>query len=56
MNMNDWYARQILKEIYAEVSGLGRKKRPYLVGGIMSCFIRKMASEVGLEEWIILLQ
>lgn len=26
MNMNDWYARQILKEIYAEVSGFGEEE------------------------------
>lgn len=35
--------------------GVGKKK-PYFVGGIMSCFMRKMASELGLEECIIFLQ
>lgn len=29
---------------------MGKKKKPYLVGGIISCFIRKIASELGLEE------
>jgi hypothetical protein len=31
------------------------KMMPYLVGGIMSCFMKKIALEVGLEECIKLI-
>lgn len=33
-----------------------KKERTYLVGGIMSCFVKKMALKVGPEEWIKFLQ
>ena len=34
---------------------LGRKEKLYLVGGLMSYLIRKVAPELGLEGWITLL-
>lgn len=34
--------------------GVWRKERMYLVSRIMNYFIRKVAFEFGLEEWITL--